>query len=65
MLCKARTPVEETTYFSSIGMTLPGKDEGSLPVAMIMFLALTLSYPPPFTSMSISFLDANLPDPLM
>jgi len=46
MLGRERAPVEETTYFSSIGMVLPGRVEGSLPVAMIMFLALIVSLPP-------------------
>jgi hypothetical protein len=55
MLYKAKAPVEETTNYSSRGITLPGKGEGSLPVAMMMFLALIFSVPPPMTSTSISF----------
>jgi hypothetical protein len=39
-------PVEDTTYFSSIGITLPGRGEGSLPVAIIIFFALMISLPP-------------------
>ena len=52
---KLRHPVDETTYFSSMGIVLPGKGDGSEPVAIMIFLALTLSDPPPITSISISF----------
>jgi hypothetical protein len=59
-----RAPVEVTTYFSSIGMELPGRDDGSLPVAMMMFLALRVSEPPALRSTWISFEELNLPQPL-
>jgi hypothetical protein len=65
MFGRDRAPVEETTYFSSMGMTLPGRGDGSLPVAMMIFLALIFSLPPWLRSTSISLLEANLPYPLM
>jgi len=56
-----RAPVELTTYFSSAGQF--GMGDGSLPVAIIMFLALILSVPPAIRSISISFYEANFPRP--
>lgn len=47
-----KAPVEEIITFSSKGR--PGKGMGSLPVAKMMFLALTYFYPPPFKSTLIS-----------
>jgi len=46
MVVRERAPVEETTYFSSMGITLPGRGEGSEPVAIIIFFALMTSLPP-------------------
>lgn len=60
-----RAPVEDTTNFSSIGITFPGRVDGSLPVAIITFFALIFSLPPATRSISISLLDENFPCPLM
>jgi hypothetical protein len=48
-------------YFSSAGIV--GMGVGSLPVAIITFLALILSVPPVNKSISISVGEANFPTP--
>jgi hypothetical protein len=62
---RANAPVELTMYYSSVARPVDaGSAFGSDPVAMIMFLALIYSFPPAFRSTSISFGDANFPQPL-
>jgi hypothetical protein len=56
---KVKHPVEDTIYFSSAGKM--GNGDGSLPVAIMTFFAFILSVPPLIRSISISFLEANLP----
>ena len=61
-LSSFNTPVDETIIFSS--KSIPGKDEGTEPVAIIIFSAnIDVSFL--FTSfIEISFLDLKLPTPL-
>jgi hypothetical protein len=47
---KSNAPVDVTTYCSSISNIPFGRDDGSLPVAIIMFLALISYFPPSFLS---------------
>lgn len=42
----------------------PGNGVGSLPVAINVFLVYMISFFPSLRSIAISFLDANLPQPL-
>ena len=56
----------ETTNCSSVERPVDlGRLFGSDPVAIIIFLALIVSVPPAFRSISISLAEANLPHPLM
>ena len=56
-------PVEVQTYLSSISRTPGGRLDGSLPVAIIMFLALMVDYFPSTPSTPISVAELNLPQP--
>jgi hypothetical protein len=47
---KSNAPVEVITYSSSISNIPLGRVDGSLPVAIIMFLALISYFPPSFLS---------------
>lgn len=60
---KSNAPVDVTTYYSSISRTPLGKLDGSLPVAMIMFLHLYSYLLPSFISTAIVFELENLPHP--
>jgi hypothetical protein len=62
---RSRAPVEVTTYSSSISRSPAGRVDGSEPVAMIVFSALTIWLPPSLRSTAISVAELNLPQPLI
>lgn len=62
---RSRAPVDVTTYYSSISRRPAGSEAGSLPVAIIVLSAVITYDPPSLRSIAISFVELNLPHPLI
>jgi len=63
MAFKSRAPVEVTTNFSSMSRRPAGREVGSDPVAIMMFLAVIVLCVPSIPSTATVLSPENLPHP--